>query len=168
MPSGGKNSREDRAGWWETRPRAYTIKSGISRTVPGTVASINMLWEGTQEEALEFFQVEDPEGWELRRSSTSKEKVRRQFLSEEYAVRMEYVDSILWEFDLNWDEMQEAFASKENHRFTSYWTKSQNSFMKTWTDIQIWANPPFSLMDKVTLKCLGDEIKLAVIIVPVW
>ena len=49
----------------------------------------------------EYFEVEDPEGGPPR-LNRSKEKIRRQFISEEYAVKMQYIDNILWEFELVW------------------------------------------------------------------
>ena len=127
-----------------------------------------MLRCDTQEEDLEFFEVEDPEGLELHRSTTSNVKIKRQFISEEYAVRMCYVDQVLWEFELLGEEVQEAFASHLNHRFASYWTKEDNSFRKVWTHTQLWINAPFTLMDKVVLKLLCDEVQVAVVVAPVW
>jgi len=93
---------------------------------------------------------------------------RRRFITEEYAVKMRYVREILQEFGLREDEVHEAFASQANHRLGSYWTKDDNSFQKVWSNLQVWINPPFTLMDKVVLKLLSDEVQCAVVVAPVW
>ena len=109
----------------------------------------------------EYFEVEHEEdAWEPRRSA--------RFLTEEYAVKMHFVRQILGELQLKEEDMWEAFASHQNHRLPGYWTKEDNSFRKSWTNVQLWCNPPYSMMDKVTLKLLSDRVKLAVIVCPVW
>ena len=149
-------------------PSPYTISTGDlhevvkKKSLMQDLPSNQMLLEerhleGDQEEYLE---LEDPEDQWKAPVARSLAKAKRQWLSEEYAVKMKYVDQVLWEFNLQYDELQEAFASSVNHRFASFWTKSQNSFSKSWTQTQIWANPPFTLLDKVTLKLLSDQVEL--------
>ena len=95
-------------------------------------------------------------------------QARRRFLTEEYAVKMEFVDAILAQFKIPKENLHELFADDKNHRMETYWTAKDNSFTKNWSNFQVWCNPPFSLMDRVVLKLLGDEVKLGICIAPVW
>ena len=118
--------------------------------------------EREEEGEEEYYEVEDEsQVWESRR-------LRTRYISEEYAVRMPYVEDILNFFNLEYSQVHEAFASDQNHRFPTWWTKKDNSFLKHWKYLQIWANPPWSLLDKVVLKLICDQVQCVVLIVPVW
>ena len=78
------------------------------------------------EEVEEYYEVEQEEmAWEARRPNSSM-KLKRQYISEEYAVKMTLVQSILDNFG------------------STFWTKRDNAFRKRWTFVQLWANPPWS------------------------
>ena len=54
------------------------------------------------------------------------------------------------------------FADDNNHRLETFWTARDKSFTTNWSNLQVWCNPPFSLLDRVVLKLLG------ICIAPVW
>jgi hypothetical protein len=93
-------------------------------------------------------------------------KIPRPWKSEQYAVKQRFVQEILEEFQVRRCEVQEAFASHLNHRFEDYWDKWQDGFTYCWSDCVLWMNPPFSLLDRVLLKCVLDQVERCILIVP--
>jgi len=106
----------------------------------------------------EYFELDQEErSWLPRRPSSSK-KMMRQVISEEYAVKIQLVHSIIDDFGFKYEDVHQCFASRKNHRFPSFWTREDNAFRKRWTWLQLWANPPWSVLDKVFLKLISDRV----------
>jgi hypothetical protein len=102
------------------------------------------------------------------RQPTSGVRLKRKFMSEEYAVKHEWLEDCFQHWNFQKDDFVECFASRQNHRLAAYWTRSQNSFSKDWSQYNLYCNPPFSLLPQVTLKMLADKITLMLLVVPVW
>jgi len=102
-------------------------------------------------------------------SDASGSQRRKKFWwTEEYAVKWSFLEEIFEKFHMEWTETHEVFASEANHRLSSYWTKETNSFSKSWSSLQLYLNPPFSIIDKVLVKLINDQVESSFIIVPVW
>ena len=61
----------------------------------------------------------------------------------------------------------DAFAASRNARFEKFWTKSEDAFLKDWSQEILWIHPPFGMLDKVVQKILVEECQ-GILIIPCW
>ena len=85
--------------------------------------------------------------------------------------RETYTLSDLWlERIIAWSGLTptvDAFANRQNKRFSHFWTASSNAFKKCWKWETLWLNPPFSKLNQVLEKILQDEAQ-GILLIPVW
>ena len=91
------------------------------------------------------------------------------WISEEYAVLPELVEDILEQFKVRPEV--DAFACNGNQQFARWWgpgsLEHEDAFTCDWGKELLWANPPFSLLQRVVQKIVKDAAHI-VLVVPVW
>ena len=124
---------------------------------------------------LQQFKCADPSWFDIATDQDEKQAIqlspvqlqiqKDSWVTETFTVTAEWVQRIVQFSDL--EPTIDAFASKGNQRFPRYWTRQDDAFSQDWSTEVIWANPPFSLMDKVIQKILQDEAH-GILIIPCW
>lgn len=98
---------------------------------------------------------------------------KNKWRSEQYAVRKPFVNDVIMRLNCG-EPAVDAFATVKNKRWPHHWgpgnIQHPNSFDECWHHSVaglIWANPPFSLLDRVIKKAWDDQAKM-ILICPDW
>jgi hypothetical protein len=95
-----------------------------------------------------------------------------QWKTQKYAVRRAYINDILMRLECGQPNV-DAFANSTNKRWEFHWgprSQREDAFDVYWNYDAvglIWANPPFSELDRVIAKAHRDGAKM-VLIAPDW
>jgi hypothetical protein len=109
----------------------------------------------------------------MLRRGVSVAVAQRNWASEEYAVRKQFIKDILMRLNCGTPTV-DAFATMKNRRWTQHWgpenPEHPDAFKEDWSFAKngvIWANPPFSKLSQVVQKAKNDKVRM-ILICPEW
>jgi hypothetical protein len=142
----------------------------------GTAAQRLAQWQ--QQQRQEPVEVPDSDQEEEQQSrllsrGVSIVSTRGNWKSEQYAVRQPFVKDIIMRLNVG-TPVVDAFATAKNKRWAYFWGQGNDQhpdgFAECWTaEVAglIWANPPFSQLDKVVKKAKQEGARM-ILIAPDW
>ena len=111
----------------------------------------------------------------VRQGKTATNAIFRIFKKESYTLVEDWKKKSLQELEVPKQQINiDLFANHNNNQEALYCTRQNNAFWYSWSELSnfgeniLWANPPFSQLDKVMTKLAMEENCKMVIVTPNW